>query len=219
MTCFTLWTRHSLLWGQGILYTVDKTFFTLSRPVEQYVTIFQNHFVTCCGQDILYTVHKDYICVLLLLGLYTAFNDNIQFTELPWFQSSLSDISPLQSVTLFCHHHSSCMACLRAQYWGLFSSSYTLYLSPILLLTLFFFFLRTQNRSSSFFLFFPEAFHCFPPRLDYCQFSQYSFFWFCQELRFNLDSKLSMKYVMKICQTVYFELKCIGWVHRFPCSS
>ena len=145
-TFFTLWTRHFLHCGQGILYTVDKTFFTLSRPDEQYETIFQNHFVTCCGQDILYTVHKDYICVLLLLGLYTAFNDNIQFTELPWFQSSLSDISPLQSVTLFCHHHSSCMVCLRAQYWGLFSSSYTLYLSPILLLTLFFFFKNSKQK-------------------------------------------------------------------------
>ena len=45
--------------------------------------------------------------------------------------TSQTDISPLQSITRLRHHHSSCTVCLRAQYWGPFSSSYTLRLSPI----------------------------------------------------------------------------------------
>ena len=43
----------------------------------------------------------------------------------------LRHISPLQSITRLHHHHSSCTVCLRAQYWGPFSSSCTLCLSPI----------------------------------------------------------------------------------------
>ena len=38
---------------------------------------------------------------------------------------SQTDISPLQSITRLPHHHSSCTVCLRAQYWGPFSSSCT----------------------------------------------------------------------------------------------
>ena len=37
-TLFTVWTRHSLQCGQDILYSVDKTFFTFSQPVEQYTS-------------------------------------------------------------------------------------------------------------------------------------------------------------------------------------
>ena len=44
----------------------------------------------------------------------------------------VTGISPLQSITHLRHrHHSSCTVCLRAQYWGPFSSSCTLRLSPI----------------------------------------------------------------------------------------
>ena len=45
--------------------------------------------------------------------------------------TSQTEISPLQSITHLRHHHSSCTVCLRAQYWGPFSSSCTLRLSPI----------------------------------------------------------------------------------------
>ena len=45
--------------------------------------------------------------------------------------TSQTNISPLQSVTRLPHHHSSCTVCFRAQYWGPFSSSYALHLSPI----------------------------------------------------------------------------------------
>ena len=44
--------------------------------------------------------------------------------------TSQTDISPLQSITRLRHHHSSCTVCLRVQYWGPFSSSCTLHLSP-----------------------------------------------------------------------------------------
>ena len=39
--------------------------------------------------------------------------------------TSQTGISPLQSITRLRHHHSSCTVCLRAQYWGPFSSSCT----------------------------------------------------------------------------------------------
>ena len=56
----------------------------------------------------------------------------IQSTALQWFQSYLSDISPLQSKLRLRHHHSSWTVCLRVQYWGPFSSSCTLHLSDII---------------------------------------------------------------------------------------
>ena len=94
--------------------------------------------------DILSALDNDNISVLLL-DLSAAFDTidhqilpshlnsvfGIQSTALQWFQSYFSDISPLQSVTCLRHHYSSCMVCIRSQYWGLFSSSCTLHLSPI----------------------------------------------------------------------------------------
>ena len=44
----------------------------------------------------------------------------------------LIDISPFQSITRLRHHHSSCTVCLRAQYWGPFSSSCFTPLSDII---------------------------------------------------------------------------------------
>ena len=96
--------------------------------------------------DILSALDNNNISVLLLLDLSAAFGTidrqillsrlnfvfGIQSTALQWFQSYLSaDISPLQSITHLRHHRSSCTVGLRAQYWGPFSSSCTLRLSPI----------------------------------------------------------------------------------------
>ena len=80
--------------------------------------------------------------------------------------TSQTDISPLQSIIRLRHHYSSCTVCLRAQYWGPFSSSCTLRLSP--------------SSSLSFFVFL-ETFYRFPPWFDYSWLSQRPLLWFCQE--------------------------------------
>ena len=56
----------------------------------------------------------------------------IQSTALQWFPSYFSDRYQSTSVNIrLRHHHSSSTVYLRAQYWGPFSSSCTLLLSPI----------------------------------------------------------------------------------------
>ena len=95
--------------------------------------------------DILSTLDNDNISVLLLLiflPLLTLLTT--KFSSPTWtlflafsllhsngfIHTSQTDISPLQSITRLRHHHSSCTVCLRAQYWGPFSLSCTLRLSP-----------------------------------------------------------------------------------------
>ena len=76
-------------------------------------------------------VYLLWICLIIHNMVWWSWRYALVWWDFSFFSRfiALIWISPLQSITRLRHHHSSCTVCLRAQYWGPFSSSCTLRLS------------------------------------------------------------------------------------------